>query len=105
MSSTREAIKHLDYIDAVRGFAFLWVLTLHCAICVGAFPLQWIFLHGVFGVQLFFLASAVTLRASWAQRSSVDRFPALSFCGYEQFPFSCGSVWSRPGSHPRRHQA
>ena len=79
MNSTRNEIKHLDYIDAVRGFAFLWVLTFHCAICVGQFPLRWVFLHGVFGVELFFLASAMTLNASWVQRREVDRFPALAF--------------------------
>ena len=79
MTSTRGDIKHLDYIDAVRGLAFLWVLTFHCALCVGQFPLRWLFLHGVFGVELFFLASAITLNASWMQRREVDRFPALAF--------------------------
>lgn len=79
MNSTREEIKHLGYIDAVRGLAFLWVLTFHCALCVGQFPLRWVFLHGVFGVELFFLASAMTLNASWVQRREVDRFPALAF--------------------------
>jgi peptidoglycan/LPS O-acetylase OafA/YrhL len=79
MNVSRGTIRHFDYIDAVRGLAFLWVLTLHCALCLGPFPLRWIFLHGIYGVQLFFLASAFTLKASWEQRSKVDRFPVIEF--------------------------
>ena len=79
MSIPSGTIKHFGYIDEVRGIAFLWVLSLHCAVCVGQFPLRWLFMQGIFGVDLFFLASAITLKASWAARSRVDCSPALAF--------------------------
>ncbi len=55
------------YIDAVRGWAILLVITNH----VGsrfvelAYPVKKLTNYGWFGVQLFFLASAVTLCFSW----------------------------------------
>lgn len=71
--------KHFRYIDAVRGTAFLAVLTLHSAICVGDFPASSILKMGWYGVQLFFLASAITLCNSMAARSNAERYPMLSF--------------------------
>ena len=41
---------HVAYIDAIRGIAFLGVLSLHAAQLVGNFPLQPIFLQGGSGV-------------------------------------------------------
>ena len=48
------------YIDAVRGLAFLAVLCAHIAMSVNV-PGRVILMGGMFGVQLFFLASAITL--------------------------------------------
>ena len=57
----------LDYIDAVRGWAILLVITCH----VGGmfpempYPVRKLTNFGWHGVQLFFLASALTLLMSW----------------------------------------
>jgi peptidoglycan/LPS O-acetylase OafA/YrhL len=58
----------LQYIDCVRGYAILMVITCHT---VYEFPDVPFVLHrlgaaGWYGVQLFFLASAVTLLMSWS---------------------------------------
>jgi peptidoglycan/LPS O-acetylase OafA/YrhL len=61
----------LAYIDAVRGWAVLLVMTSH----VGGrfaelpYPIKKLTNFGVFGVQMFFLASAVTLMMSWHRSS------------------------------------
>ncbi|ABC23628.1 acyltransferase family protein [Rhodospirillum rubrum] len=60
----------VDYIDAVRGWAILLVITCHVG---GAFPelptpVKHITNFGWHGVQMFFLASAVTLMMSWQGR-------------------------------------
>jgi peptidoglycan/LPS O-acetylase OafA/YrhL len=67
------------YIDALRGFAFLGVLTVHAsqgeALPVGGRIAD----AGQFGVQLFFLLSAITLLRSVALRSARERFPIRNF--------------------------
>lgn len=54
------------YIDALRGYAVLGVIATHCAQHVSdlATPVRWVSDHGRFGVQLFFVVSAVTLLSS-----------------------------------------
>ena len=76
---TALAPSHFAYIDAVRGFAFLAVLVSHVTTCVGPFPGRDVVSGGDYGVQLFFLASAITLCYSMEARSKVDRRPLLSF--------------------------
>src|ERR1700733_7252186 len=66
------------YIDAVRGLAFLAVLCAHIAMSVNV-PGRVILMGGMFGVQLFFLASAITLCYSMDARSKVEARPVLSF--------------------------
>ena len=66
------------YIDAVRGLAFLAVLCAHIAMSVNV-PGRVILMGGMFGVQLFFLASAITLCYSMDARSQVEARPLLSF--------------------------
>jgi peptidoglycan/LPS O-acetylase OafA/YrhL len=68
----------LDYIDAVRGWAILLVMTAHAAGAVGGvpYPLHKLTNFGWYGVQLFFLASAVTLMMSW-RRSDVPNWIAI----------------------------
>jgi peptidoglycan/LPS O-acetylase OafA/YrhL len=71
--------KHFAYIDAVRGTAFLMVLAHHAALCVESFPGKREMGACDLGVQLFFLASAITLFSSMAVRSRIDQFPIGSF--------------------------
>jgi peptidoglycan/LPS O-acetylase OafA/YrhL len=70
---------HYAYIDAIRGIAFLSVLVSHGAISVGHFYATNLLSQGVFGVQLFFLASAITLCHSMHERQKVDKFPVFYF--------------------------
>lgn len=59
------------YIDALRGYAILGVIMVHAAQMVPG--LEWPFLPfasaGARGVQLFFVASALTLMMSWHARN------------------------------------
>jgi peptidoglycan/LPS O-acetylase OafA/YrhL len=70
---------HFAYIDAVRGLAFLAVLTIHAALTVGHFYGRTLFDQGSYGVQLFFLASAITLCHSMSARQKIDKFPVFYF--------------------------
>lgn len=60
-----------DYLDALRGLAFLGVLSIHVAAGTGqAFPGARVAVAGKYGVQLFFMVSAFTIfltldRARW----------------------------------------
>ncbi len=59
----------LAYIDAVRGWAVLLVMTSHigAAFPLLPYPVRKLTNFGWFGVQLFFLASAITLALSWTR--------------------------------------
>lgn len=64
---------HLQVVDALRGYAILLVIAVHS---IGlnqalAWPAKRLLLLGFYGVQLFFLASALTLLMSWSR--SQDR--------------------------------
>jgi len=61
--------EHLGAIDALRGYAILMVIGVHTLPFVPAlaWPAKRLLLLGVYGVQLFFLASAVTLMMSWSR--------------------------------------
>jgi len=70
MPETSHPAKHFDYIDALRGYAILMVIAVHSSQyfndlspTVAALAAQ-----GARGVQLFFVASAMTLTMSWASR-------------------------------------
>ena len=62
--------KHLDYIDALRGYAILGVIGVHASESAPglAWPLQLLADQGARGVQLFFVVSALTLMLSWRER-------------------------------------
>jgi peptidoglycan/LPS O-acetylase OafA/YrhL len=62
--------KHLDYIDALRGYAILGVIAVHASLAVPDlhWALRLIVDQGARGVQLFFVVSALTLMLSWHQR-------------------------------------
>ena len=71
-ANSLKSAEKLDYIDAVRGWAILLVITSH----VGGrfsqmpYPIKKLTNFGWHGVQLFFLASAVTLMMSWSRQKS-----------------------------------
>jgi peptidoglycan/LPS O-acetylase OafA/YrhL len=97
--------RHFGYIDAVRGLAFLAVLTLHASLSTGPFPGRDL-LQGGYGVQLFFLASAITLCNSMAAREKNDKYPVFYFYLRRLFRiaplFWCGIVfyWAFPKVMP-----
>ena len=57
----------LEVIDALRGYAILLVITVHSLQYVPelVWPAKRLFSLGFYGVQLFFIASAITLLMSW----------------------------------------
>ena len=61
--------EHLNfaYIDALRGCAILFVITCHLTFSYPElpYPVHRLTVLGWHGVQLFFLASCVTLLLSW----------------------------------------
>jgi exopolysaccharide production protein ExoZ len=62
--------RHLDYIDALRGYAILGVIAVHATVAAPGleWPLRLVAEQGARGVQLFFLVSALTLMLSWRER-------------------------------------
>lgn len=79
MKKAKDEVHHLAYIDAVRGLAFLGVLALHSSSAIASFPGRGVLHHGYLGVQLFFLASAVTLCYSASERQHRDTYPWVFF--------------------------
>ena len=69
---------HFDYIDCLRGYAVIMVIACHLAYQFPElpYPVHREMVLGWFGVQLFFLASCLTLLMSWhheaARRGVVD---------------------------------
>lgn len=79
MNSSAEEVRHFAYIDAARGFAFLAVLAVHTGSDFEDLPGLWLMKHGSYGVQLFFLVSAITLCYSAAARLPREAHPWLCF--------------------------
>lgn len=67
-------VKKYGYIDALRGLAILPVLLVHVGRKVaGHSEIQdFLTFKGQYGVQLFFIASALTLFLSFEQRKAID---------------------------------
>jgi len=70
-AATPDRAQRLDYIDCVRGYAILLVITCHLTYSVPElpYPVHRITVFGWHGVQLFFLAICVTLLMSWHNES------------------------------------
>ncbi|QJW99854.1 acyltransferase family protein [Frigoriglobus tundricola] len=70
-----------QYIDAVRGWAILAVILVHSGYnCVSPNTVYAeLYSRGSYGVQLFFVASALTLFASHESRRKTDTRPLLAF--------------------------
>lgn len=60
---------NMKSIDAIRGYAVLLVIICHIPSHIAelVWPVKRLLLMGNYGVQLFFLASAVTLLMSWSK--------------------------------------
>lgn len=58
---------HLPVVDALRGYAILLVIAVHAIGRVDelVWPAKRVLTFGFYGVQLFFMASAMTLMMSW----------------------------------------
>lgn len=74
-------VRKYEYIDALRGYAILGVIAVH--VTKLAVPetkaLRWIATFGAHGVQLFYIASAMTLLLSWRERRSSEQAPIRNF--------------------------
>lgn len=73
--------QHWHFIDTLRALAILGVIAFHTAEAMRA-PGGWLrgpFGHGLFGVQLFFLASALTLSLSLNSRSQKETYAHRNF--------------------------
>ena len=72
----------LRFVDALRGFAILGVLVVHCGqIGINEYPslVQNIILNGAMGVQLFFVASAFTIFLTYANLYDKEANPNVNF--------------------------
>ncbi len=67
LGNGQPATHHLAYIDCARGYAVLMVLASHLTYQFAnlPYPIKRLTTTGWFGVQLFFLASCLTLLMSW----------------------------------------
>jgi peptidoglycan/LPS O-acetylase OafA/YrhL len=76
-----ECATKYDYIDAVRGWAILLVISHHVAepFLELPYPIKKLTNFGWHGVQLFFLASAMTLMMSWSRQSNSFPLAARNF--------------------------
>lgn len=71
--------RKLPHIDAMRAIAILMVVAVHCGQYVSASaPVARVFAYGQMGVQLFFVASALTLCLS-AEARRDESHPLLRF--------------------------
>jgi exopolysaccharide production protein ExoZ len=83
MTEKPSPARHLDYIDALRGYAILMVIAVHVSQAFPNLPdpLAAVLSQGARGVQLFFVTSALTLSMSWVARneSAVDFYTRRLF--------------------------
>jgi len=80
-TTPRPDLKKYAYIDALRGIAILGVILVHSSQAVA--PVSGRLLRfmsmGARGVQLFYIASALTLCRSWMTRSGREASPIRNF--------------------------
>jgi peptidoglycan/LPS O-acetylase OafA/YrhL len=74
-------VRHFDFIDALRAMAILGVMTVHTAQWVppSSETLRAITAEGARGVQLFFVASALTIFMSMQARFASEANPVRNF--------------------------
>lgn len=78
-AASPKAPTQYPFIDSLRGVALLGVLCIHASQPVGDFPGRSLAVAGQYGVQLFFLASALTLFLSFAARGAAERHPLRNY--------------------------
>lgn len=78
-AATSSGARRLDFIDALRGWAFFVVLVFHSGQHVGNPSLRRMTDLGEFGVQLFYVISAATLFLSMHSRWKRDDRPLFAF--------------------------
>ncbi len=103
------SIRKYDYIDALRGFAILGVIIVHTSHWVNPASdiLSKVAVEGARGVQLFFLASALTLFFSMGARQKQEEKPLINFFIRRFFRIAplfylaivFYSIWSGMGPH------
>ena len=71
-------IVRLQYLDALRGIAALLILAVHLTVIINLFN-GYKFGLGTYGVQLFYILSALTLLLSSSQRFAVETRPVFNF--------------------------
>ena len=78
---TASATPRYDYIDALRGLAIAGVVLVHTSDVARPYHYiaQLISQNGQLGVQLFFIASAITLFLSLESKSKVEAKPVRNF--------------------------
>src|SRR6478609_5461661 len=72
----------IAFVDALRGFAILGVLVVHCGqIGTNKYPevIQNIIINGAIGVQLFFVASAFTIFLTYGNKLHREANPTFNF--------------------------
>lgn len=74
-------IRKYEFIDALRGYAIIGVMLVHASeFLPPTHPiLQFLMPLGARGVQLFYIASALTLCLSWEFRKTHEKFPIRNF--------------------------
>lgn len=74
-------IRKYEFVDALRGYAVLGVIAVHAAgvMAWASGPVQRFAVQGARGVQLFYVASALTLCMSWSARATSERTPLRNF--------------------------
>ena len=77
--ATSGGVRRLDFIDALRGWAFFAVLLCHSGQLIGNPSLRRLTDQGEFGVQLFYVISAATLFLSMHSRWKRDARPLGAF--------------------------
>jgi len=80
MSSDKSEIiiEHYNYLDGLRGVAALLVLSVHLLQIINLFNGK-SFSFGAYGVQLFYILSALTLFLSSSQRFTSESKASLKF--------------------------
>lgn len=71
--------KRLDYIDALRGFAILGVLIVHTSLMIMPDSLKAIAVQGARGVQLFYVASSLTMFYTLKYSHAAEKYIVANF--------------------------
>jgi peptidoglycan/LPS O-acetylase OafA/YrhL len=81
IDAVTQDIRKYRFIDALRGYSILAVIFVHSSQSVrpASLALQTLMSHGARGVQLFFIASALTLSLSWDFRRTQEKSPTRNF--------------------------